>query len=229
MEDEKGKAAVKVNGGFTAGVEKKQVILRRHFFILQNVGAGGKLFFRHRVGFVGGAPNADRFAARLTGKGFYFLHLLYVGNVDGPFLVGRKSFQDLTDAGIADDGFVLILPQGSRINRNGILRTGQTRKRFWRGGHTNDKGFAAPYRVDDGIAGNLRIIGLGFILMERGENDKVMDFVAENDLKERGKIRIVLCPNAELGVGGNDPPCPAPIHPRKNSGWQCFLRRSDRA
>ena len=40
--------------------------------------------------------------------------------------------------------------------------------------------------------------------MERGENDKVMDFVAENDLKERGKIRIVLCPNAELGVGGND-------------------------
>ena len=73
-----------------------------------------------RVGFVGDAPNANGFAARLPGKSFYFLHLLYVGNVDGPFLVGRKSFQDLTDAGIADDGFVLILPQGSRINRNGI-------------------------------------------------------------------------------------------------------------
>ena len=54
--------------------------------------------------------------------------------------------------------------------------------------------------LTDGVARNTGEVGLWAVVRE---NDDVMCFVADDDLKVCGKGRVILYPHAKLGVGGD--------------------------
>ena len=54
--------------------------------------------------------------------------------------------------------------------------------------------------LTDSVARNTGKVGLRTIV---GENDDVVGFVADDDLKVGGEVRIVLHPHTKLGVGGD--------------------------
>ena len=85
-----------VDAGFATGIEDKQVILRRHFFVLQNVRTSGILFGGHWMVFVGGAPYTDRAQSRclcLFLTLFHHLNVLHIQHPAFAFWYLRKQLR----------------------------------------------------------------------------------------------------------------------------------------
>ena len=80
-----------------------------------------------------------------------------------------------------------------------MLRASQLIKRFGCGGDADHHNGRVGGGFTDGVAGNAGEVGLRAVC---GEDDNVVCLVADNDLKARGKGRVIFDPYTELGVGG---------------------------
>ena len=190
-----------VDAGFASGIEDKQVVFRWHFFVFQNVGARPQLFVVEGVVCVRGAPYTNRMAARrlcLFLTLFHHLNVLHIQHPAFSFWYLRKQ---LRQAAVWARGFVLVLPQDGLVDGNDVLRASQSFKRFWRCGNTHNQSAPARCGFTDGVARDTRNVWLGAVC---GEQNDVMRFIADDDLKVCGKVGIVLYADAELRVGGYD-------------------------
>lgn len=82
-----------------------------------------------------------------------------------------------------------------------MLRASQSVKGFRRCGNTHNQCAAARCGFTDGVARNACEVWFGAVC---GEQNDVVCFIADDDLKVCGKVGIVLYPDAELRVGGYD-------------------------
>lgn len=108
-------------------------------------------------------------------------------------------FKGLPQAGIRDNIMVLVLPQFVAINGNDVLRASPFLQRFRCSGNADHHYVGICGCLTDGVARNASEVGLRAV---SGEDDDVMGFVADDDLKVGGEVGVLLYPYAELGVGG---------------------------
>ena len=168
--------------------------------MLQDVIAGCKLFFIHRMVFVGSTPYTNGIMTSGQSNGGAFLHHTDMRHIEHAHFAARNAFKDLRQAAIGLNTMVLVLPQFTAVNRNDVLRASQLIKRFRRGGDADDHNIRICGGLADGVARNTGEVGLRTVCREC---NNVVGFVADDDLKASGEIGVVLYPYTEPGIGGN--------------------------
>ena len=190
-----------VDAGFATGIEDKQVVFRWHFFVLEDVGTRPQLFFIERFARIGGAPYTDGIAPCrlcLFLALFHHLNVLHIQHSTLAFWYLRKQ---LRQAAVWERGFVLVLPQNRLVDWNDVLWTSKPFKRFRRCGDTHNQCAAARCGFTYGVSCYAGKVGFGAVCWE--QND-VVRFITDDDLKVCGKVWIALYPRAKLRVGGYD-------------------------
>ena len=190
-----------VDAGFATGIEDKQVILRRHFFVFQNVGARPQLFIIEGVVCVRGAPYTNGMASRRLCLFLALFHHLNVLRIQHPAFSFWYLRKQLRQAAVWAHFFVLVLPQNGLVDGNDMLRASKPFKRFRRRGNTHNQCAAARGCFTYGVSCYAGKVGFGAVCWE--QND-VVRFITDDDLKVCGKVWIALYPRAELRVGGYD-------------------------
>ena len=190
-----------VDAGFATGIEDKQVILRRHFFVFQNVGARPQLFVVEGVVCVRGAPYTNGMAAGRLCLFLTLFHHLDMLHIQHPALSFWYLRKQLRQAAVWARGFVLVLPQNGLVDGNDMLRASKPFKRFRRCGNTHNQCAPARCGFTDGVARYAGKVRFGTVCWE--QND-VVRFITDDDLEIGGEVWIALYPRAELRVGGYD-------------------------
>lgn len=190
-----------VDAGFATGIEDKQVILRRHFFVFEDVGARLILFGGHGMVCVGGTPYTNGAQPRCLCHFLALFHRINVLRIQHPAFSFWYLRKQLRQAAVWARFLVFVLPQDGLVDGNDVLRASKPFKRFRRCGNTHNQSAPARCGFTDGVARDTRNVWLGAVC---GEQNDVMRFIADDDLEIGGKVRIVLYPDAELRVGGYD-------------------------
>ena len=190
-----------VDAGFATGIEDKQVVFRRHFFVLEDVGARPQLFFIEGFARIGGTPYTNGMAPRclcLFLALFHHLNVLHIQHSTLAFWYLRKQ---LRQAAVWAHFFVLVLPQNGLVDGNDVLRASKPFKRFRRRGNTYNQ--CAPSRgcFTYGVSCYAGAVWFGAVCRE--QND-VVRLITDDDLKFCGKVWIAADPYAELRIGGYD-------------------------
>lgn len=190
-----------VDAGFATGIEDKQVILRRHFFVFQNVGARPQLFVVEGVVCVRGAPYTNGMAARRLCLFLTLFHHLNVLRIQHPAFSFWYLRKQLRQAAVWAHFFVLVLPQNGLVDGNDMLRASKPFKRFRRCGDAHNQCAPARCGFTYSVARNAGAVWFRAVCRE--QND-VVRFIADDDLEIGGEVWIALYPRAELRVGGYD-------------------------
>ena len=190
-----------VDAGFATCIEDKQVILRRHFFVLEDVGTRPQLFFIEGFARIGGTPYTNGMAPRRLCLFLTLFHHLNVLHIQHPALTFWYLRKQLRQAAVWARGFVLVLPQNRLVDGNDMLRARKPFKRFRRCSNAHNQCAPARCGFTDGVSRNAGKVGFGAVCWE--QND-VVRFIADDDLKVCGKVWIALYPRAKLRVGGYD-------------------------
>ena len=188
-----------VDAGFATAIEDEEVVLRRDFLVLKDVVPRSKLLRIRCMVFVGSAPYADGLMSCGRSNGSTVLHHRNVRHIEHSTLSLWKVFKGLPQTAIRANAAVFVLPQFCAVNGNKVLRASQFLQWLRRGRDANNQCAVSLRGFADGISGNAGKVRLRAVC---GEDHDVVGFVADDDLKAGGKIRVVLHPYTELGVGG---------------------------
>lgn len=190
-----------VDAGFATGIEDKQVILRRHFFVLEDVGARPQLFFIEGLARIGGTPYTNRMAARRLCLFLTLFHHLNVLHIQHPALAFWYLRKQLRQAAVWAHFFVLVLPQNGLVDGNDMLRASKPFKRFRRCGDAHNQCAPARCGFTYSVARNAGAVWFRAVCRE--QND-VVRFITDDDLEIGGEVWIAADPCAELRIGGYD-------------------------
>ncbi len=188
-----------VDAGFATAVEDEEVVVGRDFLVLKDVVPRSKLLRIHCMVFVGSAPYADGLMPCGRSNGSAVLHHRNMRHIEHSTLSLRKVFKCLSQTAISANAAVLVLSQFCRVNGNKVLRASQFFQQLRCGSDANNQCSVSLRGFADGISGNAGEVGLRAVCWEHHD---VVGFVADDDLKAGGKIRVVLHPHTELRVGG---------------------------
>lgn len=169
-----------VDAGFATGIEDKQVILRRHFFVLEDVGTRPQLFVVEGVVLVGGAPYTNGMAACRLCLFLTLFHRLNVLRIQHPAFSFWYLRKQLRQAAVWVRGFVLVLPQNGLVDGNDVLRASQSFKRFRRRGDAYHQCAPARGCFTYSVARNAGKVGFGAVC---GEQNDVVRLIADDNLE----------------------------------------------
>lgn len=209
-----------VDAGFATGIEDKQVILRRHFFVFEDVGARLILFGSHWVVCVRGTPYTNGAQPRCLCHFLALFHRINLLRIQHPAFSFWYLRKQLRQAAVWARFLVLVLPQDGLVDGNDMLRASQSVKGFRRCGNTHNQSAPARCGFTDGVARDTRNVWLGAVC---GEQNDVMRFIADDNLKVCGKVWIALYPRAKLRVGGYDRFIGTVFFAKWQMGYACVL------
>lgn len=198
MRDEVVHMPAYVDAGFATGIEDKQVVFGRHFFVLEDVGARPQLFFIERFARIGGTPYTNGMAPRCLCLFLALFHRLDVLHIQHSAFVFWYLRKQLRQAAVWARFLVLVLPQNGLVDGNDMLRASKPFKRFRRRGNTYNQCAPARCGFTYGVARNAGKVRFGAVC---GEQNDVVRLITDDDLEIGGEVWIVPHPYAELRVG----------------------------
>jgi len=169
--------------------------------VLEDVGARPQLFFIEGLARIGGAPYTDRAQTRCFCLFLALFHHLDVLHIQHPTLAFWDLRKQLRQTAVWAHFFVLVLPQNGLVDWNDVLRARKPFKRFRRCSNAHKQCAPARCGFTDGVARYAGKVRFGTVCWE--QND-VVRFIADDDLKVCGEVWIALYPRAKLRVGGYD-------------------------
>ena len=110
--------AAYVDAGLATGVKDEEIVLEWKLLVFEDIVAGRKLFFGHRMVFVCGTPYAYRFVpcgGRYSGT---FFHHRNARHIEHSYFAARDVFKGMPQAAVVTKGMIVVLPQFCCINRN---------------------------------------------------------------------------------------------------------------